>query len=69
MMGHLADFKQVIGHARHDLPCFVVVIEPEAQLLQVVKHLFAHIRFDVNPQLMPPVGHDEMEQCVQAIDS
>ena len=35
----------------------------------MVEHLFAHIRLNINPQLVPPISDDKVQQCIQQIDT
>ena len=72
VMGNLADFFQVAGHARDQLAGAGAVVPPPGQARQVVEGAGAHLRLDVDAELVAPVGHDRQQarigriQCQQA---
>ena len=55
VMGHLAHILEVLGHMGDQMAGLIVVEEAEAELLQMIEHLPAHVGFDLNAQHMAEI--------------
>ena len=60
-MSQLRDLKQIIGHPAHKLAGPVAVKEAEAQGLDVIKDLLAHICLHIHTHAVSPVGNDKIK--------
>ena len=68
VVGYLADVFEVLGHMGDEVPGLVIVEEAEAELLQMVEHLPAHIGLDADAQHVAEIIHHAHQHGIEHID-
>lgn len=67
-MGQLSDIKQIICDAADDMSSFCIVKVAERLALYMLEKLLAHIRFDVDAELMPEIIDNVLQARAEQIN-
>jgi hypothetical protein len=63
-MGQLRDLKEIVGHPGHEDTGTVLVIEAEAQALQMSIEVPAKVGLHPNAEKVSPIGDREIEKAL-----